>query len=75
MDYLVTSGFSMGYYDPPWGKPPGHLLSAYVQEKMISMDYIIEDIIRISGRSSNDGSAVLCKINTHNGVTDQDCSK
>ena len=25
MDYSVTSGFYMGYCDPPWGKPLGHL--------------------------------------------------
>ena len=26
MDYLIISGFYMGYCDPPWGKPPGHML-------------------------------------------------
>jgi hypothetical protein len=31
MDYTVTSGFSVGYYDSPWGKPPGHMLSVCVQ--------------------------------------------
>ena len=31
MDYTVTSRFYMWHYDPPWGKPPGHLLSACVQ--------------------------------------------
>ena len=61
MDYLVISGFYMVYRDPPWGKPPGHLLPAYVQGKMISMVYIIDYIISISGRSSNDRSAVSCK--------------
>ena len=72
MDYLVISGFYMGYCDPPWGKPPGHLLPAYVQEKMISMVCIIDDSISISGRSSNDGSTVLCKQNIHDGMAD-DC--
>ena len=32
IDYTITSGFYMGYYDPPWGKPPGHLLSACMKE-------------------------------------------
>ena len=70
MDYLVISGFYIGYCDPPWGKPPGHLLSAYVQGKMISMVCIIDDIISISGRSSNNGLAVLCNQNVHDGTTD-----
>ena len=61
MDYLVISGFYVGYYDPPWGKPLGNLLSTHVQGKMISMVCIIDDIKSVSGRSLNDGLVVLCK--------------
>ena len=46
MDYTVTNKFCMGHHDPPWGKPPGHLLSVYMQGKMINLTCIMDDIIK-----------------------------
>ena len=58
MDYSVTSGFYMGHYDPPWGKPPWHLLSAYVQENDKRGMHNLQQFISVM------------QINTHDGVAD-----
>ena len=39
--------------------------------KMINLIGLIDDIMSISGRSSTDGSAMLCKQNMHDGMADR----